>query len=177
MADHKKSIIVKNLQYQKNSKKLMGVIFLLFVPVTNQCKAKPVLSRNLLLFGKHFSFSKARGIKLSRISEISLFLQPRSIEQWVLSISQAHLVVVLVALLHGWIIGAIVFLCKTSKQKNFWFCNGISAVASWSCFSDHLALTQYYTICLAICLMPSNFELFFGNFEPILVLSNASAWC
>ncbi len=29
------------------------------------------------------------------------FLQPRSIERWVLSISQAHLVVVLVALLHG----------------------------------------------------------------------------
>ncbi len=64
--------------------------------------------------------------------------------EWVLSITQPYLVVVLVALLHRWTIGAIVFLCKTSNQKRFWLCNGISAVASWSCSCGHLALTQFF---------------------------------
>ncbi len=60
----------------------------------------------------------------------------------VLSISQPHLVVVLAALLHRWTIGAIVFLCKTSKQKKILLCNRISTLASWSYSSGHLALTN-----------------------------------
>ncbi len=50
-----------------------------------------------------------------------------------LSPCRAKVVVVLAALLHRWTIGAIVFLCKTSKQKNSYailLCNRISAVAS-----------------------------------------------
>ena len=42
-------------------------------------------------------------------------LQPSSLEQWMLSISPAHLVEFLAALLHGWTTRAIVFFCKTSK--------------------------------------------------------------
>ncbi len=70
-------------------------------------------------------------------------LQPRSLEHSVLSITQPHLVVVLVALLHRWTIGAIIFLCKTSKQKIFLLCNRISAVASWSHSGGCLAVMQF----------------------------------
>ncbi len=74
------------------------------------------------------------------------------IERGCLGVSPAYLVVVLVAVLHGWTIGYIVFSFKTSKQKKkfllaffffFWF-RIISEVALLTCSSGCLALTQCY---------------------------------
>ncbi len=64
-------------------------------------------------------------LKLQEKFDVTILLQPRSIELWVLSTSQVHLVVVLVALLHGWTIGAFIFLCETSKQKKEGYVTGL----------------------------------------------------
>ena len=74
------------------------------------------------------------------------YLQPWSLQRGCLSLPPAHLVVVLVAVLHRWTIQATVFLCKTSKQRRKLLCKRISEMASFTCSSGCLALTQYYVI-------------------------------
>ena len=95
---------------------------------------KIVFERTICLLskiGKRRKKSLAQKNRHPDVHELAVWcLQPRSTERWVLSISPAHLVVVLVALLQGWTIGAVVFLCKTSKQKSFliWLQNTLSGI-------------------------------------------------
>ncbi len=93
------------------------------------------------------------GLFLSFVFNQTEIIAATLVERGCLSITPAHLVVVLAALLHGWIIGAIVFLCKTTKQKIF-----VIKQDQWGGFfvSGCLALTRNYAICLArLCLVLS----------------------
>ncbi len=63
------------------------------------------------------------------IASLGMIFTATLVERGCLRLPPAHLVVVLIAVLHRWTIEAIVFLCKTSKQRRKLWCNRISEMA------------------------------------------------